>query len=168
MQRYTMTMLAGVLGASLMMAGCQDQQGSSEGPVGDGWLTGEADHAARFDRLESYLGGFSSAMWETGYRYQNVYDAIASENPQLADYHWQKIRGAIENGYMKRPGRQANADAMFLDNAWGELAGVLETGDQAAMEGAFLAAREACMACHVAEDVPFINDMPLLRETSSF
>jgi hypothetical protein len=28
--------------------------------------------------------------------------------------------------------------------------------------------RETCMACHVAEQMPFLNDTPVFRDTASF
>lgn len=157
----------------LALAAC-DAAPPPEGRMGDGWLTGQDDNAARFERLESYLGGFSSAMWETGYRYQGTWDAIVDGNPALADYHWGKLRGAIENGYMKRPGRQGNAEGLFLNGPWQGLDEALgqamrdERESDQAIQTAFLQARDACMACHVAEDVPFMNDMPLFRQTGDF
>lgn len=159
---------------ALLLAGCGGQK--EAGALGDGWLLEKESHTARFEQLESYLGGFSSAMWETGHRYDIVYAAIDDENYALADYHWQKIRSAIRNGYSKRPARQANADALFLDAAWGELASALENakknengnGNGDEVRDAFMVARSACMACHVAEDVPFMNDQKLFRDTDGF
>ncbi|MCH8544939.1 MAG: hypothetical protein LAT61_15355 [Alcanivorax sp.] len=177
MQKRKTSMKAGMwMVGALLLTGCADERG--DGVLGDGWLLEQDSHAARFEQLESYLGGFSSAMWETGHRYDIVYAAIADGNYALADYHWQKIRSAIRNGYTKRPARQANADALFLDGAWGELASALETAKESAKENengngaevrdAFMVARSACMACHVAEDVPFMNDQKMFRDTDSF
>lgn len=160
------------LAGALLLAGCGEQ--SESGALGEGWLLEKESHAARFEQLESYLGGFSSAMWETGHRYDIVHAAIVDENYALADYHWQKIRSAMRNGYTKRPARQANADALFLDGPWGELASALENAKESEKENgaevrdAFMVARSACMACHVAEDVPFMNDQKLFRDTDGF
>ncbi len=127
------------------------------------WLTG-ADEKMRFERLEHYLGGFSSAMQETGLRYGHVRQAIVDGNLELARYHWGKIAAAIENGLMKRPARRLSAEAIFLGRAWETLDEALAKKDPGAATEAFQEARAACMACHVAERVPFMNDQPLFRE----
>ncbi|WP_429885942.1 hypothetical protein [Geoalkalibacter halelectricus] len=128
------------------------------------WLTG-ADEKTRLERLEHYLGGFSSAMLETGLRYGHVRQAVADENWLLADYHWKKIADAIENGLMKRPARRANAEAMFLEGPWKALDVAWAQDDTRAVEKALHSAHQACLNCHVAEKVAFINDQPLLRKT---
>lgn len=127
------------------------------------WLS-DADEDTRYERLEYYLGGFSSAMWETGERYQRAEQAIYDENYDLAYYHWDKIKGAIERGAMKRPDRRDNAERMFLDSAWKTLAEALQAPDEHDVRGAFTQAKAACMACHGAEGVPFMNDQPLFRD----
>ncbi|MCC5880720.1 MAG: hypothetical protein JJU03_12580 [Idiomarina sp.] len=127
------------------------------------WLS-DADEETRYERLEYYLGGFSSAMKETGDRYRHTEQAIYDENYELAYYHWDKIKGAIERGGMKRPDRRENAQAMFLDTAWKELAEALQDPDEHDVRGAFTQAKAACMACHGAEEVPFMNDQPLFRD----
>lgn len=66
------------------------------------WLTG-ADEKTRIERLEFYLGGFSSAMQDAGLRFGHVKQALVDQNWPLAQYHWGKIAGAIENVLMKRP-----------------------------------------------------------------
>ena len=133
-------------------------------PVSDGWLGSLDSHGDRFRALEGYLGGFSSAMWEVGERYLHLHQALVDDNRELAEYHWAKIGDAIRQGYLKRPGRQANADALFLDTVFEPMADVLATEDLTAMWAAFEQARAACTACHVAENVAFMNDQPMLRD----
>ena len=130
---------------------------------GDGWIVGADNDRERFERIESYLGGFSAAMWETGYRYERVREAIEDESYELAAYHWDKIRSAIRNGYKKRPARQPNADAIFLDSAWPTLDEALKSGNSERIQNALSGARAACMACHEAEGVGFMNDMWMFR-----
>lgn len=127
------------------------------------WLI-DADEDTRAERLSSYLGGFSAAMWEVGNRWERMVQAIHDDNFELAHYHWNKIGSAIRSGYMKRPARQANADALFLDGIWKKYLATLESGDGKAIRKQFNQARDACMACHVAEDVPFMNRQPLFTE----
>ncbi len=130
----------------------------------DDWLV-DADEDTRAERLSSYLGGFSAAMWEVGYRYEHMLQAIEDDNFELATYHWDKIGGAIRGGYMKRPGRQANSDAMFLDAIWPIYLETLKAGDGEKIRSQLPQARDACMACHVAEDVEFMNDQPMFTRT---
>lgn len=151
--------------AAVLAAGCADSD-PPQGALGEGWLLGEESEQARFEQLQGYLGGFSSAMWETGYRFAQVHDAVLEENYPLASYHWGKVRSAIENGYLKRPARRENAEALFLDGPWGELEQALGNGEPAQVRSAFNQARQACMACHVAEKVPFMNGMAVLRDSA--
>ncbi|MCC5869597.1 MAG: hypothetical protein JJU27_13940 [Gammaproteobacteria bacterium] len=137
---------------------------AAESDTPDRWLLDAADDDTRFERLEQYLGGFSAAMWETKARYVRVHEALAIGNRALALYHWEKIGSAIRGGYLKRPARRANADALFLDNAWPEAAKAFEEGDDQRAWEAFTRARAACMACHVAEDVAFMNEQAIFTE----
>lgn len=130
----------------------------------DTWLLGAEDDAQRFERLESYLGGFSGAMWEVGERYRHTWEALQRDNTELAAYHWEKIGGAIRGGYLKRPGRQANSDALFLDEAWPKALEAIRSGDTGRAWQGFAKGREACMRCHQAEDVSFMNDQPLFTD----
>ncbi len=131
--------------------------------LADGWLVGAEDERERAERLEQYLGGFSAAMWEVGERYERVEQALADANWALAGYHWEKIQGAIDGGMMKRPGRAASAEALFLGEPWQNLADALDAGDPARIGPAFATARDACVACHIAEDVEYMNDQPMFR-----
>jgi hypothetical protein len=132
------------------------------------WLLDLDEHDERFARIEQQFGGFSRAMWEVGERYERTYVALAEGNLPLAAYHWEKIGDAIRSGYLRRPARQANADAKFLDGSWQATGEALKGTEIDAARQAFLEARRACLACHVAEGVPFINGQPLFRNTESF
>lgn len=77
--------------------------------------------------------------------------------------HWDKIRTTIKGGLMKRPKRRANAEALFLGEPWTHMLEALESRDPTRIGPAFAQAKAACMACHAAEQVPFINDQPLFR-----
>ena len=131
---------------------------------GDGWLTGAPDQATKDQRLEKYLRGFDQPMWEVGERYEHVEQALRDENWPLAAYHWEKIKATIEGGLMKRPKRRANAESLFLGEPWMGLHEALESQDVARIGPAFARAKGACMTCHAAERVSFINDQPLFRE----
>ena len=148
----------------LMLTACnQATPPASASERGNGWLTGAPDQATKDERLEKYLRGFDQPMWEVGERYERVEQALRDENWALASYHWEKIRTTIEGGLMKRPKRRANAEALFLGEPWEALHEALESQDAARIGPAFARAKGACMACHAAEDAPFINDQPLFR-----
>lgn len=119
------------------------------------------DDAERFALLQRYLRGFDQPMWEVGERYGRVHEALSRGNHELALYHWNKIKTTIENGYLKRPKRQENADALFLNAAWSDARDAFASKDPVAAWTGFEQARAACQACHVAEEVPFMNGQPL-------
>ncbi|HEJ2567843.1 TPA: hypothetical protein ACKR7L_001415 [Pseudomonas aeruginosa] len=162
LQRKKRTLGVVVLAAA-GLAAC-DRPATSTPAPGDGWLSGAPDQATRDERLERYLRGFDQPMWEVGERYRHVEQALRDENWALAAYHWEKIRTTIEGGLMKRPKRRPNAEALFLGEPWKAMHEALESRDPARIAPAFARAKGACMACHAAEKVPFINDQPLFRE----
>jgi len=131
----------------------------------DGWLTGVSDRDEQVMLIENYLRGFSTSMRETGDRYLSMHQAIVDENYPLASYQWDKLREAVELGIIKRPGRAENAVNMFLGEPWQQLSDALESGDHNSIVERFNVARNLCMACHAAEGVPWMNDMPMFRDT---
>jgi hypothetical protein len=131
----------------------------------DDWLLGAGDDSERFKLIQQMFGGFSAAMQIVGERYERTYDAIADTNYDLAKYHWKKIKEAIELGYLRRPGRKANAESLFLKDPWISGWEGLDSKEQTKAKEGFLTARSACMACHIAEKVPFMNDQPMFRRT---
>lgn len=141
---------------------------AAEPKATNNWLLDAENDEERFKRVEQMFAGFSGAMAEVGDRYQHTHDAIKDGNYALASYHWDKLRGAIELGYLRRPGRAANAKGLFLETAWPELKEQLTSDDSQAIQQRFQQARSACLACHVAEEVPFMNDQPLFRHTADF
>ena len=147
---------------SLVLPAALPASDESERP--DTWLRGADDDVARFERLERYLGGFSGAMWEVGQRYRHTWEALERGNTELAVYHWEKIGDAIRGGYLKRPARRANSDALFLDTAWSEALEAMRSGDEQRAWRGFAQGREACMQCHQAENVGFMNDQPLFTD----
>jgi hypothetical protein len=144
------------------------QQQYQQQPPSDHWLLELPQFDDRFARIEHQFGGFSEAMRVVGQRYEHAFDAVVDDNLPLAAYHWGKLREAIERGYTRRPARRANAESMFLNNAWRSAMDAFESNDIDQARSAFLNARDQCMACHTAEDVTFMNDQPLFRRTTSF
>jgi hypothetical protein len=141
---------------------------SAEEPASQGmstnWITDAPSDAERFERIQKYLRGFDETMHEVGERFEKVHEAIEAENYDLALYHWDKIKLTIENGLMKRPARKANAEALFLDTTWANTQKAFASRDKAQVWQGFELARGACMACHAAEKVEFINNQPLFTD----
>lgn len=126
-----------------------------------GWLTGAESDSNRFELLQRYLRGFDQPMWEVGERYKSIHEALERDNFELANYHWDKIKVTIENGYLKRPARQQNAEKTLLNVTWHEVKAAFESKDSKRARNGFSQARAACMACHAAESVPYMNNQPL-------
>jgi len=146
-------------------------RGLAEGqdkPPSNNWLLDARTDEERFRRLQVYSGGTDQQMWQMGYRYEQVYRAIVDQNWQLGTYHWGKLRDVFNVALMKRPNRTPNAEARFLNQEWRLLDDTLKAGDVAAAQKAFVAERQACIACHVAEGMGFLNETPIFRNTASF
>lgn len=70
---------------------------------------------------------------------------------------------------MKRPNRTPNLEGMFLESGvYQALQDALKSGDPVQMRMQFLAMRQICMACHVAEKVGFMNDSSVFDRTGRF
>ena len=135
---------------------------------GANWLLDAKDDQERFRRIQIHAGGTDQQMWQIGYRYEQVYHAINDQNWELGLHHWGKLRSVLDVALMKRPNRTPNAEALFLDTAWKPLADALRAQDAGQAREAFLTSRKACMSCHVAEEMPFLNDMPIFRNSAHF
>ncbi len=133
-------------------------------PPSNNWLQDADSDADRFKKLEIYLRGFDQPMLEVGHRYRGLYDAIKDKNPELAGYHWDKISLTINTGLMKRPKRTHSAELFFLDTIWTPMSETIKSKDFEKMQKQFMVVREACMACHIAEGVTFMNNQPLFRD----
>ena len=173
--RYRLGLLAGAVGVAACFAVARAQ--SSPTPptaaqpapapqqnVND-WLLNAPDDVGRFKLLQTFLRGFELPMWEIGERYQAIYDALGDKNYELAAYHWEKIKVAMVTGYLKRPKRQPNADEKFIKKIWDDVNKALLSTDPKLAWDAFASTRQACMSCHEAEKVAFINKQTLFRRT---
>lgn len=130
------------------------------------WLLNAPDDRARLRLLQDQARGFSPAMLEVGQRYLALHQALADGNTALAAYHWEKIREALLAGTTRRPGRAASAQQEFL-GLYTPVLEALRSGERVRAEAAFQQARAACMSCHVAERVAFMNDQPMFRTTAA-
>lgn len=138
-------------------------------PPSANWLLDAKDDAERFRRLQIFAGGTYEQMWQIGYRYEQVHRAITDENWDLAAHHWTKLRDVFNIALMKRPNRTPNAEALFLDENWRVLDAALKAKDAAKARDVFVSVeRQACLSCHIAEGMEFLNNTPLFRNTASF
>jgi len=128
------------------------------------WITEAASDSQRFQRIEKYLRGFDQPMWEVGERYEKLYAALLVGNLELASYHWAKIKLTIENGTMKRPARKANANALFFGDTYNSVYENLQSGDPITAWKGFKRARTACMKCHEAEGVGYMNNQSMFTD----
>lgn len=136
-------------------------------PEPNNWLLNAPDDTTRFRLLQGQASGFHVSMQIVGQRYQALYDAVADGNFDLAAYQWEKIRETIVAGYQRRPRRQANADKEFVQKVYDPVLAAFRSRDPSRARAAFGEARAACMACHEAERVAFMNDQPLFRRTAT-
>jgi cytochrome c553 len=149
--------------ATTFCAGYVVAQNAPKPPSND-WLMDAPNDAERFKLLQRYLRGFDQPMWEVGYRWESVHDALSRDNFEAAVYHWEKIRTTIQNGYLKRPARRANAEAIFINSGvYDQVKQSFETKDSAKAWAAFTTARTACMSCHEAEKMGHMNNQRIIQ-----
>jgi len=131
----------------------------------NGWILSADTDQDRFALIQKYLRGFDQPMWEVGERYKQLYDAINRNNPDFAMYQWKKIKLTIENGIMKRPKRAATAKAIFLQDMWPAIQKTFQTREPQKMREGFEKAKMACVICHDAELMPYLNNQPMFDLT---
>lgn len=130
------------------------EQAEDARPAGsDGWLTGDSHQ--KFDTLADQLGGFDQTMIEVGYRYIELYWAGEDENWDYARYQIDEMRSAMASGFVRRPAREASAEA-FMNNALPAIEQAAVQGDAELFRERFGNLTMHCTACHMMEDVPFI------------
>ena len=137
-------------------------------PPTNNWLLDANDDAERWRRLQVVASGTDIPMWEVAHRYEELYKAIQRNNWEMGVYHWEKLRDRMNTAGMKRPARTQNIEGMFLDSGvWQGMHDALTSKDQARMRTEFQTVRQVCMACHVAENVGFLNDSSTFKRTEA-
>lgn len=137
-------------------------------PISTNWLLDADDDNERFRRLQVYLAGSQVPMWDISSRFRSMHVAINDGNIELAAYHWDKLIDRLNGTLMKRPNRTASAEAIFLEPHAASFKEVLKGKDAGKIKEKYAEVRTACMACHVAEKMAFLNDQPVFRETEKF
>jgi transcriptional regulator NrdR family protein len=135
-------------------------------PPSNNWLLDANDDTERFRRLQVVLSGTDLPMWEIAYRYEELHVAIQKNNWEMGVYHWEKVRDRINTAAMKRPVRTQNIEGMFLDSGvWKSMHDALISKDPEKMRTQFQFVRQTCMACHIADNVGFLNESSVFKKT---
>lgn len=127
----------------------------------DNWLVNEKDADKRVEMIQEQFGGFGTAMREVGDRWNSIHAALERGNLELASHHWEELHEAMEHGVLRRPARKPNADTYFFDSVWAEVKEDFASADTDRAWRGFEKGRTACMACHIAEEMPFLNDQAM-------
>ena len=136
-------------------------------PPSSNWLLDAQDDTERFRRLQIVASGTDVPMWELSYRYEELYRALSLDNFDMGIYHWEKLRDRMNTAGMKRPARTQNIEAMFLESGvWKDMHDALVAKDGKKARAQFATVRQVCMACHIAENVGFLNDSTVLERTA--
>ena len=145
--------LLSVVLAVVAVPGCDD---AASAPGDDAWPHGTAEE--QIDALASHIGGFSTAMVEVGYRYNELHFAIEEENWRLADYHAGKIASAVEQGFERRPARaESDAADAFVNEDLPALRDAIRARDGESLQRRFADVRNSCNRCHEAEGMGFLE-----------
>ncbi len=96
-------------------------------------------------------------MVEVGYRFNTFYFALQDKNYDLAQYQFDKIKKAIQNGIIRRPARKTNSERMFLKSPYKKMALALKSKNIQQIEKEYANTKNLCNRCHKAERVPFIK-----------
>jgi cytochrome c553 len=137
-------------------------------PASRHWLLDANDDAERFRRVESWAGSIDAEMQIIAHRFEELHAAIRQGSWDLATYHWEKILGRMNVASMKRPTRTQNIEALFLEAGPSQsMNDALKARDPTRSSAAFQTVLQACIACHAAEKVGFVNDSPMFRRLAA-
>lgn len=134
-------------------------------PPSRNWLRDANDDPERFRRIELWAAAGDQEMHEIAARMRELSAAIQRESWVMSVYQLEKIRGRMVVAMTKRPVRTQNMEALVFDSgAYGALHDALTAKDVQRARMGFTALRSACMACHTAERLSFINESAIFRE----
>lgn len=138
-------------------------------PPSRNWLRDANDDTERFRRIEAQAGAGDQEMQTIAHRLEALHGAIQKEHWDLGIYHLEKLRGGLTVAAMKRPTRTQNMEAVFLDSgAYKSMHDALVAKNAERSRAQFESLRQACMACHAAEKIAFINGSEVFGRLASF
>ncbi|MBW6480797.1 MAG: hypothetical protein K0B37_15315 [Bacteroidales bacterium] len=108
------------------------------------------------NNIEDQFQGFSRTMVEVSYRYKELYWAGMDENREYAEYQREHIEEALQQGFMRRPEREASAQ-QFVSTALPEMEEVIQMGDKERFLETFTRFTASCNTCHAMEEVAFMT-----------
>jgi hypothetical protein len=118
------------------------------------WIKGTEEEKLAI--IEEQLGGFSAAMMEIQYRYNELYWAGMDQNWGYADHQIEHLEEALDAGLERRPNRAKSAEH-FRTYSIQEMEEAIASKDQAVFLRAFENMRISCNNCHAMEKMPFFN-----------
>lgn len=121
------------------------------------WLP--ATDSEKFLAIEEQLQGYSRAMREVHYRYNELYFAAQDTNWPYADYQLEHIVEAIEQGMARRPNLQPHS-LNFIKNDVPPLQEAIDQKDATLFAERFEEFTISCNTCHAMEAHPFIRIGP--------
>ena len=138
-------------------------------PPSRNWLRDANDDSERFRRIELWAAAGDQEMHEIAARMRELHAAIQRAGWDMAIFQLEKIKGRLIVAGIKRPTRTKNMEALFFDSGvYQGLHEALTEKNAEAARGAFSRLRAACMACHAAERISFINESAVFREIEAF
>ena len=99
------------------------------------------------NNLEEQFQGFSSTMREVSYRYAELYWAGMDENWEYAEYQREHIVEALEQGFVRRPEREASA-RQFVTIALPEIEEIVKMGEKEKFLESYTRLTASCNTCH--------------------
>jgi hypothetical protein len=137
-------------------------------PPSRNWLRDANDDPERFRRIELWAAAGDQEMLEIASRMRELSAAIQRDSWNMSIYQLEKIRGRMVVAMTKRPVRTQNMEALFFESGvYSGLHDALTSRDVQRARAGFTRLRSACMACHVAEKVSFINESATFREVDA-
>ena len=175
----TVVVLSGVAGAQVSVVpatGIEPRFPKAEAelakqvkPPSRNWLRDANDDTERMRRIELWGAAGDLEMQDIAHRMEELHAATQVESWDMGIYQLEKIRGRMIVAAIKRPTRTQNMEAMFLDSGvYQSLHAALKARDGAQARAGFMQARDACMACHVAEKIGFINGSAVFKRVAQF
>jgi small-conductance mechanosensitive channel len=145
---------------AIVISACQTQTSEQE-QFETRWLGKNLQEI--LNNIEEQFAGFSGTMVEISYRYKELYWAGQDENWEYALYQIEHIEEALEQGFMRRPEREASAQ-QFVNQSLPEIEAIANEGDKEAFLVSFTELAAACNTCHNMEEVEFmVVDIPKVR-----
>ncbi|HET7925564.1 MAG TPA: hypothetical protein VFL30_11735 [Rhodanobacteraceae bacterium] len=152
------TALASVIASLVFVAGgasAQQAPGASDDP---------AELRAEIERLKSIVPGQATAMTQVAYNFNNLWFAARAENWPLAQFYANETRVRLRWALRITPVRKISTGDLelqpFLDalekGPLAQIGEAITAKNAPGLETAYRATLEACHACHVASEKPYL------------